>query len=77
MKICSFTFDAYFRFDNDGIMERNRLYSRFLANRLYFLTIRLPALICIVVGTCSSWFEDFFRDHLGEFSNRDGVREDL
>ena len=77
IEIGSFTLGAFFRFDNDGIMERNRLYSRFLANRLYFLIILLPALICIVVGTCSSRFEDLFRDHLGECNNRDGVRLDL
>ena len=58
------TFEAYFFLDNEGMILWSLLYSKFLANLLYFWMTRLPALIWRTGGAkWWSYLEDLLRDH--------------
>jgi len=58
------TFEAYFFLDNEGMILWSLLYSKFLANLLYFWMTRLPALIWRTGGAkWWSYLDDLLRDH--------------
>ena len=76
--ICHITLEAYLLFDSEGIMECNLLYSKFLANCLYFLITRFPALSWIIWGIWRRCLDDLLRYHRnGECKTRDEVIFDL